>query len=51
MKFKNLETNSIIEVTDKQRIAKFKGYPDKFEAIIEEKKEIPKTGEKTEKKK
>lgn len=35
MKFKNLETNTIIEVTDKNRIKKFQGYPDKFEQIEE----------------
>ena len=35
MKFKNLETDTIIEITDKEKIKKFQGYPDKFEAIIE----------------
>lgn len=35
MKFKNKETNTIVEITDKERIAKFQGYPDKFEEIKE----------------
>ena len=35
MKFLNKETNSIIVVDkkDKAKIAKFKGYPDKFELV------------------
>lgn len=35
MKFKNLETGSIIEVNknDVTRIEKLKGYPDKFEVV------------------
>lgn len=36
MKFINLETKNIIEVTDELRIKKLKGYPDKFEEIKEE---------------
>lgn len=43
MKFKNLETQKIIETKDKDRINKLKGYPDKFQIIeevkIEDKKE------------
>lgn len=39
MKFKDLENDKIIEVKEKSRIEKLKGYPDKFEAIIEPKKE------------
>lgn len=37
MKFLNRETKTIIETTDKDRIAKFKGYPDKFKEIKEKK--------------
>lgn len=33
MKFLNKETKTIIETTDKDRIEKFKGYPDKFEEV------------------
>lgn len=40
MKFKNLETQKIIETNDKDRIKKLKGYPDKFQVIEEVKKEI-----------
>ncbi len=40
MKFKNLETQKIIETNDKDRIEKLKGYPDKFQIIEEVKKEI-----------
>lgn len=36
MKFRNLESKTIIEVTDELRIKKLKGYPDKFEEIKEE---------------
>jgi len=41
MKFKNLETDTIIEVekNDSVRINKFLGYPDKFELIEEPKEE------------
>lgn len=39
MKFKNLENGKIIEVKEKERIEKLKGYPDKFEQIVEAKKE------------
>lgn len=35
MRFLNKETKTIIETTDKNRIAKFKGYPDKFEEVKE----------------
>ena len=44
MKFKNLETNTIIEVEkdNKERIEKFLGYPDKFEVIEEPKEELSK---------
>ena len=38
MKFVNKETKTIIETSDKARISKFKGYPDKFEEIKEYKK-------------
>lgn len=38
MKFLNKETKTVIETTDKIRIAKFKGYPDKFEEVKEDKK-------------
>lgn len=34
-KFKDLFSGTIIEVTDKNRIKKLKGYPDKFEFIEE----------------
>lgn len=37
MKFLNKETKTIIETNDKDRITKFKGYPDKFEEVKEEK--------------
>lgn len=33
MKFLNKETKTIIEVVEKDRIEKFKGYPDKFEEV------------------
>lgn len=33
MKILNKESNTIIEVKDKNRIEKLLGYPDKFEAI------------------
>lgn len=39
MKFINLETKKILEVTDELRIRKLRGYPDKFEEI---KKEVQK---------
>lgn len=39
-KFKNLETGKILEVEDKYRIEKLKGYPDKFQ-VIEESKGTP----------
>lgn len=39
-KFKNLETGKILEVQDKNRIEKLKGYPDKFQ-VIEEIKGTP----------
>ena len=51
MKFKNLETQKIIETNDKDRINKLKGYPDKFQNIeevkIETKKEEIKETKKT----
>lgn len=51
MKFKNLETQKIIETNDKDRINKLKGYPDKFQIIeevkIETKKEEIKETKKT----
>lgn len=40
MKFKDIETNTIIEVVDELTIERYKGYPDKFEKIAEQKKEI-----------
>ena len=42
-KFKDLSDGRIIKVTDKNRIAKLKGYPDKFQLVEEikaEKKEV-----------
>lgn len=42
-KFKDLSDGRIIEITDKNRIAKLKGYPDKFQLVEEteaEKKEV-----------
>ena len=44
-KFKNLESNEIIEVKDKRRIEKLKGYPDKFE-LVEKKPKTKKTTDK-----
>ncbi len=38
MKFLNKETKTIIETNDKDRITKFKGYPDKFEEVKAEAK-------------
>ena len=48
MKFKNLETQKIIETNDKDRINKLKGYPDKFQIIEEDKKEVKKEDKKEE---
>lgn len=42
MKFLNKETKTVLEVTDKNRIEKFKGYPDKFIVIEDEKVSIEK---------
>lgn len=42
-KFKDLSDGRIIKVTDKNRIDKLKGYPDKFQLVEEikvEKKEV-----------
>jgi hypothetical protein len=39
MKLLNKDNNSIIEITDKARIEKLLGYPDRFEKIEETKKE------------
>ena len=39
MKLLNKDNNSIIEITDKARIEKLLGYPDRFEKIEEPKKE------------
>lgn len=50
MKFKNLETQKIIETNDKDRINKLKGYPDKFQIIEEVKKEDKKEEVKEDKK-
>ena len=44
-KFKEIYSGEILEVTDKKRIAKFKGYPDKFE-LVEESKGTPKKEDK-----
>lgn len=44
MKFKNKQTNTIIEVNDKDiaRIKKLEGYPDKFEKAVVDLEEEPK---------
>lgn len=44
MKFKNKQTNTIIEVNDKdiERIKKLEGYPDKFEKVVVDLEEEPK---------
>lgn len=34
-KFKDLSTGNELEVTDERRIEKLKGYPDKFELIVD----------------
>lgn len=39
-KFKDLSSGNILKVTDKNRIEKLKGYPDKFE-LLEENKGTP----------
>ena len=49
MKFLNTDTKTVIETTDKRRIAKLKGYPDKFKAIKDKKAPKTNTKPKTEK--
>ena len=39
-KFKDLSSGNILKVTEKARIEKLKGYPDKFE-LLEESKGTP----------
>ena len=45
-KIKDLSDNKIIEVTDKERIEKLLGYPDKFELVEEVKSKKTETKEK-----
>ena len=40
-KFRELPSGRIIELDDDKRIKKFRGYPDKFEEIIEKSKGTP----------
>lgn len=40
-KFRELPSGRIIELDDDKRIKKFRGYPDKFEEIIEQNKGTP----------
>ena len=47
MKFLNKDTKTVIETSDKRRIAKFKGYPDKFEKGKETGKTEDKKGKET----
>ena len=47
MKFLNKDTKTIIETSNKTRIAKFKGYPDKFEEYTETKTKKSKAETKT----
>lgn len=42
MKFRRIEDNKIIEVKDKNIIAKYQGYPDLFEEIKETKPKFKK---------
>lgn len=42
MKILNKESNTVIEIKDKNRIEKLLGYPDKFEEVKEEKKKVVK---------
>lgn len=37
MKFRRIQDNTIVEVTDKLAIARYQGYPDLFEEIKEAK--------------
>lgn len=50
-KFKDLSSGNILKVTDKARIEKLKGYPDKFELLEESKGTPVKKEEKNENKK